>query len=108
MAAGQVSVLVANATTVTGAAGRVTSTLSQRGYHTLPPVNATTHATTTSVYYVSGYSQPALSIASVLSLASSDVSVMTSNPPVSTLDGTDVLVVVGPGLAARQSGSKGS
>src|SRR5262245_60182876 len=49
-------VLVANGSGVGGAAGRVTDTLSNKGYSTLPATNATqSNQATSSVYYQPGY-----------------------------------------------------
>ncbi|MGH9102304.1 MAG: LytR C-terminal domain-containing protein [Acidimicrobiales bacterium] len=108
VAPSKVTTLVANGTAVPGAAGKVGTSLGQHGYHVLSPVNASSPVSSSQVYFASGYAEEASAVASSLSLPPSDVSAMPSPPPVSSSQSADVLVVVGPDLAARLSGSPGS
>lgn len=95
-----VSVLVANGTSTSGAAGAYTQELQSQGWNTLAPVNTTSSASKSAVYYAPGQEAAGSEIASSLKLASSSVQPLTSSAPVSSTSGVDVLLVVGPGLAS--------
>lgn len=101
----QVKLLVANATSVSGAAGRLDSSLKAAGYNTLAPTNASSAASSSTVYYIAGYKAEAAALAVTLGLGASAVLAMPSTPPVASLGGADLVVVVGPDLANRSSGS---
>lgn len=96
----QVTVLVANGTQTTGAAARVQSLLQKSGYDVLSATNSKIPASTSAVYYASGFSSEAVAAAELLGLAPSAVSAMPSSAPVANLRGADVLVLVGPNLAS--------
>jgi len=68
---GKVPVLVANASGATGAAGLVSTRLQAAGWDVLPPVNASSTVTASSVYYVTGHQQPASAVASQSNLKKS-------------------------------------
>ena len=101
---GQVVTLVANATHVSGAAGRVNTVLQKAGYNVLSPTNATSTVTASVVYFASGFDREAVALANSLSLGPSTVQPMPAQPPVGDLRGANVLVVVGPDLA-NQTGT---
>ena len=98
---GRVPVLVANASGVTGAAAAVSNELQPGGWNLLPPVNATARVSTSVVYYVAGFEAQAHAIATQLHLPASSVSPSTTADPVTTIGTAEVLVVVGPDLAAK-------
>lgn len=100
-----VSVLVANASGVSGAAAAVTALLQPSGWNMEAPVNASAHVASSSVYYLAGQHQSALAIASTLHLASSAVVPYTTAAPISSIGTAGVVVVVGPDLASRSAGS---
>ncbi len=105
IAPSKVSVLVANASGVTGAAAAVTAELRPGGWTMEPPVNASAKVTTSSIYYLAGQQQPAVAIASALHLPSSSVGPYTTAAPISSIGTAGVLVVVGPDLATRATTS---
>jgi len=91
-------VLVANASGVSGAAGRVTTQLKDKGYTTLPATNAKqTGLATTTVYYQPGYEAQAGQVAQ--SLGVTTPAAIPSPPPVASLGDADVVVVVGKDIA---------
>jgi hypothetical protein len=103
-----VHVLVANGTTVHGAAGSVTDFLGSKGYSTLSAVNATTPASSSAVYATGGSVPAALGVADALGLPRTAV-VDSTSAPVSSTAGATVVVVVGTDLAQRfASGSTGT
>ncbi len=97
----RVPVLVANASGVTGAAAAVSNQLQPGGWSLLPPVNATARVTTSHVYYVAGFNAQADAVAGQLHLALTTVSPSTTADPITTIGTAEVLVVVGPDLAAK-------
>jgi hypothetical protein len=103
VAPSKVSVLVANASGVTGAAAAVTNELRPGGWNLESPVNASAHVSTSTVYYLAGQQQSAESIAAALHLSSSAVGPYTTAAPISSIGTAEVLVVVGPDLASRSS-----
>ena len=76
-----VKVLVANGTTVCGAAGRLATSLSAQGYNVLPAVNADNPAEISSVFYVDEYGADAGVVASLLQVPSGQVLPMPASPP---------------------------
>ena len=65
--------LVTNASGVTGAAAALSARIQASGWDMLPPGNATSDVTTSSVYYMPGFEASAASIASSLSLPATAV-----------------------------------
>jgi LytR cell envelope-related transcriptional attenuator len=98
-----VPVLAANASSVPGAAGSVTTQLQTAGWDMLPPVNASARVTVTNVYYVAGQKSAAQEVAKALILPPSSVAPYTTSAPVSSIGTAEVLIVVGPDLANRTS-----
>jgi hypothetical protein len=101
---GAVHVLVANGTTVPHGAGAVASYLSSKGFGTLPAADATSSQISSSEVYVVNGADPVegQQVASVLGLPATDV-VTTGAPPVATVAGATVVVIVGPQLARRHT-----
>jgi hypothetical protein len=102
-----VKVIVANASSVKGAAGRATDQLKPSGYNALAPANITTAVKDSAVYYVAGYDREAAAIGSALGLPASVVKPMPTPAPVDT-KGANVLVVLGTDQAGRFAGATGA
>ncbi len=95
----EVRVLVANGTSVAGAAGSTREQLvTSQGYNGLAPTNATTSPDESAVYYVPGYELDARQIAQILNAPPQAVAPMPADPPVEDLAEAHVLVVLGPDL----------
>jgi hypothetical protein len=95
----QVAVVVANASGVTGAAAAISARLAPAGWNMLPPVNASSDVSTSTVYYVAGHQQPAATVASELQLPASSVVPYTTAAPVPAIGTADVVVVAGPDVS---------
>ena len=96
----QVKVQVANGTSTSGVATTLTNTLQTAGWNTLPPVNATSSASSSVVYYAANRKWAAEEIATELKLSSSAVQPLTTSVPVPGAAGDDVIVLIGPDLAS--------
>jgi hypothetical protein len=91
-----VTVMVANASGVPGAAAKVSDKLKAKGYVTTEPGNSSKPASTTAVYYV-GKDQPeAVAVAQALGVPASAVAAMPDPAPVTDLRGATVVVNLGP------------
>jgi hypothetical protein len=99
----KVPVLVANASGVTGAAAALSARIQASGWDMLPPTNATSDVTTSSVYYKPGFQPSATSIASSLSLPATAVVPYTSAVPVTSVGTAEVIVVAGPDLSTNSA-----
>jgi hypothetical protein len=95
---GRVSVLVANASGITGAAADISTELQASGWDMLPPVNASANVTSSNVYYVAGFQHQATSIAASLHLPPTAVAPYTTAAPISSIGTAEVVVVAGPDL----------
>ena len=95
----QIKVQVANGTSTSGVATTVTSQLQSAGWDALPPVNTTTPASASAVYFASGRRTEALEIAKELSVPASAVAPLTTSVPVPGASGDDIVFVIGPDLA---------
>jgi hypothetical protein len=102
----QVTTLVANGTSTSGAAARVQALLQKAGYDVLSPTNARSPASASNVYYAASFPREATAVAELLGLAPSSVLGMPATPVVANLRGADVVVVVGPDLANQSSGGR--
>jgi hypothetical protein len=100
----QVLTQVANGTSVSGLAGRITSALQQAGYNVLSPADATSQVSSSAVYYTPGYAREAAAVASFLGLPSSVVQPYSSSVPISSTRGAEVIVIAGNDLARQNSG----
>ncbi len=93
----EVRVLVANGTTVSGAAGRADDALeADKGYGGPEPTNTNAPAEATIIYYEPGYELDARQIAKILNAAPTAVAPMPEAPPGDELAEAQVLVVIGP------------
>lgn len=95
----QVRVLVANGTTVCGAAGRLATSLSAQGYNVLPAVNADNTAEISAVFYVDEYGADAGIVASLLQIPSSQVLPLPASPPTAPGDAHVVIHIGADDLA---------
>lgn len=96
-----VHVLVANATTTNGVAGDVTSFLASKGFGTLTATNALVKVNASQVFTVGGATADVQAVAAALNLPASSIEPAASSAPVSSTAGANVVVIVGPDLAAR-------
>jgi len=96
-----VSVLVANGTTTPNAAGDFTKELQGQGWNMQPAADTTTPVSASAVYYAPGQQAAAATIAAGLGLKPTAVQPLTTSVPVSGTTGSDVVVVIGPDLAAN-------
>lgn len=99
----EVRVLVANGTTVAGAAGATANQLqNDRAYNSLTPTNTSAGVNVESslIYYAPGYELDARQIAQILNAAPGAVAPMPADPPVAELQEAHVLVVLGPDLVS--------
>lgn len=94
----EVTVLVANASGVDGAAGTLTENLAGGGYQTLEATNAPESSETTQVLFAEGFNREAEIVAQNISAPADGVTPMPAPPPVE-LQGAQVLVVLGLDLA---------
>jgi hypothetical protein len=99
--AGEVTVLVANASGVQGAAGAQSEAISQGGYQVLPADNAPENLDATQVFFVEGFEPEALVLAEQIGVAAPAEAVApVPDPPPMELSGANVLVLLGPDLAS--------
>jgi hypothetical protein len=75
--------------------------LQPAGWNLEAPVNASAKVAASSVDYLAGHQQSALAIAQALQLPAAVVGPYTTAAPISSIGTAEVLVVVGPDLAAR-------
>jgi hypothetical protein len=94
----QLSVIVANGSGKTGAAGALKTTLGSQGYATVATADGPT-VTTTIVYYAEGYEAEAKALATAIGTDPANVRVLPTEPPVPMEDGATLLVVLGPDKA---------
>lgn len=95
----EVKVLVANGSGVNGAAGGTTDALGALGYVTATPANAE-RVPETVVYYTTGFEAEAAALAAAIGAPAEAVTPMPPVAPVDDLQLANVLVHLGPDLAA--------
>jgi hypothetical protein len=93
-----VAVKVANASGVSGVAGKTQTTLQGKGYSNITTSNAPSVVTSTQILYVEGAKGDADAVAQALGVDAAAVQPMPAAPPI-TLSGATVLVMAGPDLA---------
>lgn len=96
-----IHVLVANATETNGVAGAVTSFLGSKGFATLTAVNALLKVTASEIYTVGGATADTRTVTAALGLPPTSIEPAAAAAPVSSVAGANVVVIVGPDLAAR-------
>jgi hypothetical protein len=94
-----VSVVVANATTVSGLAGHYTTVLQAQGWAMQTATDSTTNEATSTVYYQAGQQAPAELVATELGLKPAAVQPYTAAVPVPGTTTIDVVAVIGTDLA---------
>ena len=92
------TVIVANASGTSGAAGRKSDAMKADGYQVADPVTNQTKADTTTIFYLSGYEAAAQNVAAYLNI--SDIQPMPTPPPVD-LGQAQVLVNLGRDIASE-------
>jgi hypothetical protein len=107
LARSSVHVLVANGVGYGELATEFGDELQTEGWSVLPPVNATANVNASNVYYAAGMEPNAAPVAAALGLKTSALLPLTSSVPVSSATGADVVVVIGPDLAAHPPGGSG-
>lgn len=95
----EVQVQVANGTSTAGIATSVTTQLMNRGWGTLPPVNATSMTPNSVIYCAAGNKPAGLLLAKELRLSASSVQPLTTSVPVPGASGDDLVLLVGSDLA---------
>jgi hypothetical protein len=93
--------LTANGTATQGAGTRVKDRLLAAQYNALAATDAKAKVTASAVYFTAGYDREAAAIGQLLALPTTAVQPMPAAVPVADLKGANVLVVVGPELAAQ-------
>jgi LytR cell envelope-related transcriptional attenuator len=98
---GQVTIIVANASGVQGAATAMTERLAAAGYLYAPAGNAPegTELATTEILPTAGFEPEAARLAGEMGLPPEAVKPMTDPPPVPDLAGANILVLLGTDLA---------
>jgi len=91
----ELTVLVANASGVRGAAAALTAEVGAAGYVMADPIDATDNAATSEVNFVAGFDGEAGDLAARLGLPAASVAPMPDPPPVADLAGAQLVVVVG-------------
>lgn len=94
----EVKVLVANGSGVNGAAGSQTEELEALGYVTANPTDAE-RVTATVVYFTEGYQAEAAELAAAIGAQATAVTPLPTPAPVSDMQLSNLLVVLGPDLA---------
>ena len=97
---GQVVVLVANASGVSGAAGAAAEAVAAGGYDVLPATNAPQQVAATQILAASGYEGDAAGVATVVGAPPESVAPM-PDPPLIDPAGATVVVLLGPDIANR-------
>lgn len=95
---GEVTVLVANGSGVSGAAAQQTDLLAGAGYLTLEGTNAPEELDATQVLAVAGYEADAAALATAINAPPESVATMPDPPPLET-GGAQILVLLGKDLA---------
>jgi hypothetical protein len=94
-----VIVVVANGSGITGLAARTGELLTTAGYQVLAPTDATSSATTSSVYFVTGSEPAATEVAAALGLGATAVKPLPDPAPVASVGTAQVVVVLGADFA---------
>ena len=94
-APGDVTVLVANGSGITGLAGQTAATLETDGYNVLAPTDALATSPITRVYFTEGFEAAAASVAGALGLPESAVVPLAVPSPVADIATAQVVVVLG-------------
>ena len=96
-----VKILVANGTQEPNAGAHFAQLLQQQGWSVSVPVNTTSAASATTIYYAPSQQPAAVLVASELGVPATAVQPLTATVPVANVAGLDIVVVLGPDLAAN-------
>jgi hypothetical protein len=94
----EILVRVANASGVTGAAAAQTDELVGAGYRTVEPTDAREQVEVSRVLFAPGFDREAATLAVNIGVAPESVAPL-SDPPAAELEGSNILVLLGPDLA---------
>jgi LytR cell envelope-related transcriptional attenuator len=94
-----VKILVANGTQEPNAGAHFAQQLQQQGWSVSTPVNTTSAASMTAIYFVPSRQPAAALVASELGVPITAVQPVTAAVPVANVAGVDIVVVLGPDLA---------
>jgi len=94
----EITVLVANASGVSGAAAAQTDAIAGGGYQTVEPTNAPEHLDATQILAVPGFEAEAAALAAAIGAPEGAVQPMPDPPPLET-QGAQLVVLLGPDLA---------
>jgi hypothetical protein len=97
---GEVTVLVANTTDVSGAAGGLSDNLVGKGYKSAAPTDGQPALEQSQVLFVEGFEAEAQQVAVAINAPPASVQPMPAQPPVADLAGAQVLIMLGSDLAA--------
>jgi len=95
-----IKVLAANGSGVAGLGGKTGDKLTAAGYNSLAPTNTTTDVATSTVEFTPGFDLEALFVAQALGIQGTSVKPLAPDIPVEDTKGADIVVLVGPDLAA--------
>lgn len=104
----KVKILVANGTDVRGAAGRVNLELVNLRYNPIAPVDFGKIVKASQVYFQAGFEREAAVLVQALGLPQAVALPLPVPPPLADLHGADILIILGPDLAAKVTTSSTS
>jgi hypothetical protein len=96
----EVTVIVLNATSVNGAAGKYSTALGSVGYVMLEPASAATKIPTTQVYFTPGFEAEAAAVALAAGAPATVTPAAMPTPPPGEIGTANVVVVLGADLAS--------
>ncbi|MET0729195.1 MAG: LytR C-terminal domain-containing protein [Acidimicrobiales bacterium] len=96
----EVSVIVLNGTSVSGAAGKYSTAIGTAGYQMLDPGDAPTKIPTTQVFFTPGFEQEAAAVALAAGAPGTVTPVPLTSPPPGEVGAANVVVVIGADLAS--------
>lgn len=98
---GEISVIVLNGTSVTGAAGKYSDALGALGYQMAEPATSTPEGktATTQVFFTAGFDKEAVTLAASLGLPATVASAMPAPPP-GEVGTANIAVVIGDDIAS--------
>lgn len=100
-----VKIIAANGTDVKGVAKRATDQLKAAGYNVLSPTDASAKAQSSAIYYAGDFVREAEVVAVGLGLPPTAVQPLPTPPPLADARGANLVLVVGPELAAQLAAS---
>ncbi len=95
----QVTVIVLNGTSVSGAAGKFSTAIGSAGYTMLPPGDAATKIPATQIFFTPGFQREAVAVALAAGAPATLTPAALPTPPPGDIGAANVVVVVGTDLA---------